>query len=356
MEIAALRLCSALASRVDVALVVHRKVTSDVREQAERILGEAVLIDALSRRGLRSLVGKADAAIFVGLWSVARLRPRRFFPKCWIWWEHSLTHERYANNLRVRLLWRASSIGRGPTHVVAPSETVSAFLSGRLQSEVEVIPNLLDGYRSDVMPVAPPNIIADGQYRPRDSCATYVIGALCRLEPERRLHIAIECLPLLPSDVHLVIAGDGSSRRSLEQLVSVKGLQSRVRFVGWIDDADRFLDSIDLLVSTAPSETFGYSLFESAEAGTPVVCLPNQTVGDLVPRLIPGRICSSDSPASLSAEIRWLRSNPPSRTERDEARALREQVLDGHKILESWVAMFGRFKPLVPIDAPSYDR
>lgn len=76
-------------------------------------------------------------------------------------------------------------------------------------------------------------------------------------------------------DVQVLIAGDGPLRRTLQERIESLGLQSRVRLLGRVSDAElSALYSIaDLFVlpSTQPSEAFGLVQLEAMAHGLPVV-------------------------------------------------------------------------------------
>lgn len=70
----------------------------------------------------------------------------------------------------------------------------------------------------------------------------------------------------------LVVAGDGSARRDVEDVLSVLG-RERVRFVGRLDEAalPGFYAAADLYVWPAVREAFGMAFLEAQATGCPVI-------------------------------------------------------------------------------------
>jgi len=74
-------------------------------------------------------------------------------------------------------------------------------------------------------------------------------------------------------NIKLLIAGDGPEKEHLEGIVQKNNLESRVRFLGYITDDDKFryLSVSDLFVLTSLHEGFGIVFMEAMHAGLPIV-------------------------------------------------------------------------------------
>lgn len=108
-------------------------------------------------------------------------------------------------------------------------------------------------------------------------------------------------------DVHFVLAGLDTSlsrdvHKHLEEMVIETGLKDRFHFLGWVEDAEKLLGSLDVFVSASETESFGLAIAEAMAAGTPVVAtategaqelITNQVTGLLVPIRDVGRIADS---------------------------------------------------------------
>lgn len=135
------------------------------------------------------------------------------------------------------------------------------------------------------------NMVPDSVFALRGSVARFDEGlrivALSNLQPNKRVHNAIEALAGLPGRLRERVAfhviGDGSERPKLEQLALTRGLPTT--FHGYLprNAAMRLLAGADLLVHASAYETFGVVLAEAAALGIPVVATrcggPQDVVG-----------------------------------------------------------------------------
>src|SRR5262245_48145198 len=141
----------------------------------------------------------------------------------------------------------------------------------------------------------------------RGPFGSYVLS-VGRLEAVKRVDLAIRAMAHAPSEVSLLIAGDGTVRPDLELLTETLGLASRVRFLGVVND-DEIIDlySGALGVIFPPyDEDYGYVTLEAFLSGKPVITTtdaggPNEFVIDGVN----GRV-TDPSPESLGDAIRFL--------------------------------------------------
>ena len=93
--------------------------------------------------------------------------------------------------------------------------------------------------------------------------------------------------------LRLVVVGEGPERGALEQMSSALGIAERVRFTGYVSEAQKFqiLSNADLYVSTTLHEGFGIVFLEALSRGLPVICYDeggqtdflDESVGELVP-------------------------------------------------------------------------
>ena len=115
------------------------------------------------------------------------------------------------------------------------------------------------------------------------------LGVLGRIHEDRGLARlvplmapVIECNP----SVRVVIAGEGEYRAELEDQINSVGFSENFRFLGQIDELEmpRFWEQIDVLISLAPSESYGRSIREALLAGIPVWAVESSGVKKLLKR------------------------------------------------------------------------
>ncbi|OIO52802.1 hypothetical protein COT40_02335 [Candidatus Peregrinibacteria bacterium CG08_land_8_20_14_0_20_41_10] len=115
-----------------------------------------------------------------------------------------------------------------------------------------------------------------------------IVGTLARLKPEKGidlfLHAAAKIAREIPQAV-FVVAGDGPERNNLIQLTKKLELESRVEFLGELNQAQvrQFYNSIDVLVlPSTEQETFGLIAAEASAMRVPVVLTDQFGLTDLI--------------------------------------------------------------------------
>ncbi len=100
------------------------------------------------------------------------------------------------------------------------------------------------------------------------------ILTVCRLEKEKDLTTAIKAFKMvceLGIDAEFVIVGDGGEREMLENLAKIYNLQTKIHFVGWQNDLQKYYEDADIYLSTSLYEGYGMSTVEAASFGLPLV-------------------------------------------------------------------------------------
>lgn len=274
--------------------------------EADMTLAQSAVIVGGARRGVRRLsltsarrargVLRSDAAaIYVGVWVAVPMlivsflrRPRRV-----IVWEHSLVREKWSTSRGLNLLkWAAKALYPRADIVVCVSDLLARDVSDLCpKSSVTTIPNIIDESEG-------PSTVGS---RSSDDFTLLMIGSLSATKNQA---LAIRAVAALPGvSLRLRIAGDGSTRASLEQLAADLGVGDRVDFLGHLAAVDVGLElgRCDCVVHTAVGETFGYVYFEAAAADRPLVAVHNRLIGSVIPRFAVGRVCEASVGALSSA-------------------------------------------------------
>jgi glycosyltransferase involved in cell wall biosynthesis len=86
---------------------------------------------------------------------------------------------------------------------------------------------------------------AEPLYHPPKLAARLVAGpytdyvlSVGRIESVKRVDLAIAAMADVPSDIRLVIAGDGTQRQNAERAAAEAGVTDRVTFLGNVEDDD----------------------------------------------------------------------------------------------------------------------
>lgn len=100
-----------------------------------------------------------------------------------------------------------------------------------------------------------------------------VVLLIGRLELYKHIDRAIEAFALCDCDADMVIIGSGPERNHIISLINELGVGSRVRMLGYVDDAEarRWQKTATVVMSLSAVETFGLGVAEAAVAGARIV-------------------------------------------------------------------------------------
>jgi glycosyltransferase involved in cell wall biosynthesis len=161
-----------------------------------------------------------------------------------------------------------------------------------------------------------------------------VVLSAGRLALEREPLLALDVLAKLPAEITLQFAGTGPLRKALQEQVKVRGLQERVRFLGNLTSEElcKAFEESDVVLSTAPHESYGRTLLEASLRGVPVVSRATYGARRFVDRGLPLFVVRDSAARNLAEKILEARSVGPSGTFRSAARNAAEKI--AHQIQE----------------------
>lgn len=114
---------------------------------------------------------------------------------------------------------------------------------------------------------------------------TLLVGMVCRLVEQKGVSYGIEAFKAVletQPDTHLVIAGDGDQRETLEKQVNQLGITERVHFLGWRDDAPGVIAALDIFLMPSLWEGFGLVLLEAMSRRVPVIASDVSAIPEVV--------------------------------------------------------------------------
>jgi len=185
--------------------------------------------------------------------------------------EHSIgeTHiERRKMTRGVRALYLSSEMFSDAT--IAVSDIVKDRLVrwGVRPGKVTIIPNGVDTDELGFDAEARERVRAQFGLSPQ----TYVIGALGRLDPNKRVDLTMEAAaPMLGEKCKILVIGRGEDQPRLEAAAKRLGVTEHVLFGGYQSDTTAMLAAFDLYVAASLQETFGLSVLEALASGLPVL-------------------------------------------------------------------------------------
>ena len=142
-----------------------------------------------------------------------------------------------------------------------------------------------------------------------------MIGTVCELRVEKAVEILIEAAAMLIEDfpdLKVLIVGDGSERRRLEELVERFGLAKSVIFLGWRsrERLPGVLDALDVAVSSSNVEATSLTVIEFMAAGKPIVATRVGGTPTLIEDGRDGVLVPARDPAGLARAIAALLRDP----------------------------------------------
>lgn len=98
-----------------------------------------------------------------------------------------------------------------------------------------------------------------------------IVGCAGRFSPMKGFDQLPEVLARLPDNVHVVHAGEGEFEQQIKSAIQARPESSRVHFLGYQQDMDRFFAGIDLFLLCSRNEGMANVLNEAMSYGKPVV-------------------------------------------------------------------------------------
>nr|ELR5242963.1 glycosyltransferase family 4 protein [Providencia rettgeri] len=108
-----------------------------------------------------------------------------------------------------------------------------------------------------------------------------VIGMTGRLWLQKNPIFLLEnMLPLLieNKNIKILFVGDGELKKELEKLISIYDLSKQVYLLGWRNDIDRILQSIDIFTLPSKWEGMPLAILEAQSSGLP--CIVSNITGN----------------------------------------------------------------------------
>jgi glycosyltransferase involved in cell wall biosynthesis len=139
--------------------------------------------------------------------------------------------------------------------------------------------------------------------------AARIVGTIGRLVPVKGQTHLVAALQKLPTDVVLVIVGDGPEMPALEAQATAQGVAERVRFLGLRSDLERIVPAFDVFCLPSLAEGLPRALLEAQSCGIPAVA---SDVGGVSRGLAPGgRLTAVGDVEGLARAIQDVLAAPP---------------------------------------------
>ncbi len=142
-----------------------------------------------------------------------------------------------------------------------------------------------------------------------------IIGFVGALRPEKNVETLVKAFGELMKSlsgvkVHLIIIGDGPMKPNLKKHVKEQGVDCYTSFLGYIPDAYRFLNAIDVFVLPSLSEGSPFSLLEAMACGKAIIASDIPAIREIVEDGKEALLFDPDNPHQLKNLMLTLYNNP----------------------------------------------
>jgi glycosyltransferase involved in cell wall biosynthesis len=185
---------------------------------------------------------------------------------------------------RQTYLYLEGLVYRHASHIIAPSKMVREILierEGVSPSKISIIPHPQTTERFDAISPAAVARIRQ-QLGMNDSLALVYVARLDAGKGHRYLFEALAGLFQEGLNATLYLAGDGAVGEELKALVRELGIEDRVRFLGWRDDALTIMAAADLVVHPSLHEALPQTVIEAIMLERPLVATDVSGVRDVI--------------------------------------------------------------------------
>jgi glycosyltransferase involved in cell wall biosynthesis len=181
---------------------------------------------------------------------------------------------------------------------------------------------------------------------------TLVIGYTGRITRVKNLDLLFDAFKLVLPDfpsLHLVLAGEGDMRPSLENQAKRLGIENAISWVGFCSNIPRFLSAIDIYVQPSANEGLSLSILEAMAAEKPVIATRVGGTKEIINDGSTGLLIESGLAPSLAKALKTLTVNAELRSRI--ARKAREFVRKEYniqKMVDGYYQVYrqlGRMKP-----------
>lgn len=138
-----------------------------------------------------------------------------------------------------------------------------------------------------------PDRVSGGRAALGAKAGEIVIGAVGRLEPQKRFDLLLEAFRTIVDrfpQARLFIVGDGSQRPALDAQITMLNLGERCRLVGHVDDVVPAYHAFDMLVQSSDYEGTPNAVLEAMAFEVPIVATAAGGTAEIVRDGVDGRI------------------------------------------------------------------
>jgi glycosyltransferase involved in cell wall biosynthesis len=136
-----------------------------------------------------------------------------------------------------------------------------------------------------------------------------LIGIACRLIEQKGVTYGLKAFDRIASDfptAHLVIAGEGPLRATLQNIAHWQPAADRIHFVGWRSDVPFLLAALDILLVPSLWEGFGLVMLEAMAQSVPIIASEVSAIPEIVNHAETGLLVPPRDADALAEALRLL--------------------------------------------------
>jgi glycosyltransferase involved in cell wall biosynthesis len=224
------------------------------------------------------------------------------------------------------------------SHVTAPTVTALGLLRDHgLRAPSGVVSNGVDLRRYSPGP-------ADGRLRRRYGLAAGrpLVLSVGRLSQEKRLGVLLDAAARTDPAIQVAVAGAGPDEPRLRAHASSLGVTARVRFLGFVPEADLpgLYRLADVFAIASEAELQSLATLEAMATGLPVVAVNAGALGELVRDGENGFLVSPGDAAGMAARLDQLCGDPAGRRAMSAVSARIAAAHDRDRCLTAWESLY----------------
>jgi glycosyltransferase involved in cell wall biosynthesis len=140
-----------------------------------------------------------------------------------------------------------------------------------------------------------------------------IVGTVGRLQPQKGLDLLVKAAPAVLQacpDVRFLVVGGGALEQELRSQASALGLDGRLVFTGWRNDAVDLMQLFDCFVSTSNFEGLPMVLLEAMASSKPIVATAVGGVPEVIEDDFNGFTLKSRDPQEVSSTLIRVMNDP----------------------------------------------
>jgi len=115
----------------------------------------------------------------------------------------------------------------------------------------------------------------------------------------------------LPAAVHLIIAGDGEYKATLEALTKALNITDKVTFTGMLEEKELviFLQNLDIYIHASLGETMSTAIMQAMACGKPIIASDVMGINNMVENNVTGILVAPKNTIAMAEALLYLINN-----------------------------------------------